>query len=122
MTWDEALAAYRSAMTPEIVNFMIDMPWLINLAVAWQNADKQLEPPGDDLSLPALWQKVKIDYRQLERMTGLDFIQVTKGMNILKDNRMVFPDGSLNRFAGGYIRGRVKAMLKPKPEKPENIK
>ncbi|MDD3655010.1 MAG: hypothetical protein PHO01_12695 [Desulfotomaculaceae bacterium] len=122
MTWDEVLAPYRAAQIPEIVNFLIDSPYLVKIALAWQQMEKDLTDPGPELDLSKLWKLVSIDYYQLSLMTGLEAIQIMDGMEILKNNRIIFPDGSMNRYVKAYLRSQVMHKLRPKIEKAADLK
>lgn len=108
----ELLAQYRHAPIGEKVYVLLSKPRLFNLALAWTIVPKEFSPsPADSTDLEKLWSKVKFDFEELQELSGLSLLETMQGFNLLRQNLIILPDGTLNQYAKALISSKVKESL-----------
>lgn len=109
---DDVLARYRHEPIGEKVYALLAKPRLFSLALAWTVVAKEFTPPPNgNADLDNLWDKVKFDFAELQDLSGLTALETVQGFNVLRKNRIILPDGTLNQYAKALISGKVKESL-----------
>lgn len=121
LTFKDAIATFRAQEEPESVLLLIGRDPTSNglrkVFLAWKQchparspkAPRELED-GPDL-WGRLWNGIEIDHAELQRITGLS-TYAAKLLDILRGNRLIYPDGTVSEIATQALRRMAKSALK----------
>ena len=122
MGWPEALLIHRAADNFQGAALLSQDPTLLRLAASWPMVKREIpEPPGpgEEPDLEQLWSRVKIDMQSWADLAQVQLLVVLQGFKVLRGNRIILPDGTLNHLAetllqkeaaGGFM---AKMGIKP---------
>ena len=99
----------------EPVLFLIDQD-AIRLAAAWRRLKKERSapatpPPAEDSARwNWLWAQVSFSVEDWAGLANVPLPVVRRLARVLIDNRVIYPDGTLNLFAGKHVQRRAIKM------------
>ncbi|MEW6657194.1 MAG: hypothetical protein AB1424_00910 [Thermodesulfobacteriota bacterium] len=114
MGWDDALLIHRAAENYQGVALMVRDPVLMSLAAAWPQVKRELPPPpppGQEVDLEDLWRKTRIDFQGWAGLAQVEALQAIAGWQVLKGNRIILPDGTLNHLADSVLKKEAAGQL-----------
>jgi hypothetical protein len=95
---------------------------LLRLAAAWPLV--KITPPdppgpGEEVDLEEVWRKTRVDFEGWAELARLSPLAVMEGFRVLKGNRLILPDGTLNHLMETLLQkeaaGEFMAKLNLKP-------
>lgn len=120
MTFEESLAQFKAKEQPEDVLPLVgkeEVPArLRKLALAWgkigiERVEAQANPEPGELGLWGwIWAQAVWDEDDLKRIAGVRG-DITDAMNILRGNRIIYPDGTITIYATQVLRQIMKSQL-----------
>jgi len=123
----ERLAHFKQNERPEVVLLLANNPDMVKLVVAWINldvrcTDELTEPKGESESesWEWLWQNTEYSLSELKERTGISFSEsaLANKMKPLIQNRVIYPDGTVNSFVQRYLRDQVLKLFESKTKRP----
>ena len=78
-------------------NIKITIRKKLDLAFHERDAD-------EDLDMEEFWSRIEFDPDDIALATGIDCMQIPRLFEIAKKNRLIYPDGTVNRLASKYLR------------------
>ena len=122
VAYSQRLDEFKSKENPEAVLLVADAPDLIRMTVAWANTGPRrrakLTRPPMDRSAKArwdwLWQNTKYSLPELARKSDLSEFEVERRLRLLIENRIIYPDGTVNSFVQRFLREKVLKLFQPK--------
>ena len=116
------LAEFKGQENPEAVLLVADEPDLIRMTVAWANTGtrwraKLTKPPlerGAHRWWDWLWQNTEYALPELARKSDLSEFEVERRLRLLIENRIIYPDGTVNSFVQRFLRAKVLKLFQPK--------
>jgi|UniRef100_A0A7C3V4H0 hypothetical protein len=122
MGWPEALLIYRAADNFQGVALAAQDRILLRLAAAWplvKITPPEPPGPGEEVDLEEVWGKTRVDFEGWGQMTQLSALAVLEGFEVLRKNRLILPDGTLNHLVETLLQkeaaGQFMAKLNIKP-------
>lgn len=127
MTFDEVLAVLREGLEADVaeaaesVLFLQD-PAACRMAASWKRLPRVIAecgppPEGTDDRWAWLWDQVQYDIADWARLAAVPVPEARAAAHVLAANRVVYPDGSMNRFARRWLSERVAAMVQKERRK-----
>lgn len=120
MTFDEILAQFKAKEQPEDVLPLVgkeEAPArLRKLALAWgkigiERIDAPASPQPGELGLwDWIWAQAVWNEDDLRMIAGVRG-DITDSMNVLRGNRIIYPDGSITIYATQVLRQIMKSQL-----------
>ena len=101
---------------PEVVLLLTNDTVLVNIVVAWtsldtKRIDKLSEAPADSESevWRWLWENTIYSLKELKEGIGVSFSEIAlkNKLKPLINNRVIYPDGTVNSFVERYLREQV---------------
>jgi hypothetical protein len=119
------LAEFKSQENPEAVLLVADAPDLIHMTVAWASTisrrrAKLTKPPvkgGTNAWWDWLWQNTEYSLPELVRKSDLSEFEVERRLRLLIENRIIYPDGTVNSFVQRFLRAKVLKLFQPKGQR-----
>lgn len=121
MTFEEAIKKFRAMEQIEDVMQLVgkdpQQEILRKIVVAWpkvriNRTTTKIKPPGDEFGLwDWLWTQVIIDTEKIAGIVGSGQGTTEKNINLLRGNRIVYPDGTVSSFATKALRQMMKSQL-----------
>jgi hypothetical protein len=119
MTFDEACDRCKSTTATESVLILAGghrmAANLCRVVLAWQHvtpgrkdADSFSDGPE---AWKELWDAIVIDWAELESMTGLQRTQLQMCFDVVKGNRLIYPDGTIATIAKSALAKIAKQKL-----------
>ncbi len=116
------LAEFKGQENPEAVLLVADAPDLIRMTVAWANTGTRrrarLTKPPLERGAPRwwdwLWQNTEYALPELARKSDLSEFEVERRLRLLIENRIIYPDGTVNSFVQRFLRAKVLKLFQPK--------
>jgi len=103
---------------------MINNPAVQTIVSVWPNIRITIhqkldmhfaEREDDDLDMEQFWDRIEFDPDEIALATGIDCMEIPRLFEVAKKNRLIYPDGTVNRFAGKYLRQiMIDQLTKPK--------
>jgi len=125
MGWAEALLPYRASDDPQGflgAALLAQDQTLFRLAATWPRVKKILPSPpgpGEEIDLETVWEQVRVDFDDWAELAQVSTLAAIRGFQVLKANRVVFPDGSLSHQAEALLKkeaaGRFLGKMNLKP-------
>lgn len=122
MGWAEALIIYRAADNFQGAALLAQDRTLLRLAAAWpfvKVVPPSPPPPGEELDWNHVWSNTWVDFEGWAQMTQLPALAVLTGFEVLRRNRLIMPDGTLNHLVETLLQkeaaGQFMAKLGLKP-------
>jgi hypothetical protein len=127
------LADFKAKEEPENIVPLVEDEVLRQAVVAWKSVSISYKQAGDcGLADEAarwnwMWQHVEFDQTEFGIVAGVKAQDVTKVIRRMIGLRLIYPDGTIAKFAKQYLQMTILSKLKPfqpketkKPEpKPE---
>jgi hypothetical protein len=107
MGWQKALLSYRALDNFQGAVLLIQDQNLLRLAAAWPMVPRQFPETlkqGTEVNLEELWKATRIDFKAWASLAQLQPLAVMRGFKVLKGNRIILPDGSLNHIADSLLQ------------------
>lgn len=125
--FEEVLAGLRErleadvAEAAEAVLFLQDAA-ACRMAAAWKRLPRVVvasgAPPEDDDDRWAwLWDQVRYDVEEWARLAAVPVPEARAMAHMLAANRVIYPDGTMNRFARRWLSERVAGMVQKERRK-----
>ena len=121
MTFEEAIEKFRAMEQVEDVMQLVgkepQQELLRKIVVAWpkvriNRAPTKTKPPEDGFALwDWLWTQVVIDTEKIAGIAGSGQGTTEKNINLLRGNRIIYPDGTVSSFATKALRQLMKSQL-----------
>lgn len=121
MNTTEVIEAFRQQERPESAAVLIDDDDLAKLIGLWPAIGATLIVPFEEaitateapcLSLwKWLWGAFEVDLENLAAALGVPQPVAEARLEQCIIHRLIYPDGSTNRFASGYVGARIRASL-----------
>lgn len=112
----ELLLPFRHEIDPLRLIFLIEDYDAMKVCAAFpytSRTNKEIPDcfdPVDDY-LPSLWAKTKVDLTELSQIAGVAFDKTENYFHMLKQSKMIFPDGTIHSTArkiiAAYIHKKV---------------
>ncbi|HNT35928.1 MAG TPA: hypothetical protein PKH07_13135, partial [bacterium] len=96
---------------------------LMRMVVSWPNLPRRHQPqgeghgPSDDDTWRWLWDNVSYDIKQWGLMSGIPENFTSEFREVLVGNRLIYPDGTVNKFIERYLREQVLGLFDKKDTK-----
>ena len=122
----EQLNIVKQNEKPEVVLLIAENPELIKIIIAWTNlevrkSDTLTALPGDSDNeiLEWLWENTRYSITELKIYAGISYAEeiLKRRMKLLRGNRIIYPDGTVNSFVQRFLRERVLKLFTTKPDK-----
>ena len=119
------LAEFKSEENPEAVLLVADAPELIRMTVAWANTvtrrraklTRPLTERGANRWWDWLWQNTEYSLPELARKSDLSEFEVERRLRLLIENRIIYPDGTINSFVQRFLRDKVLKLFRPRSQR-----
>ena len=121
MTFDEVIGEFRGKETIEDAMLLlgkdVQAEKLRRLVVAWQkikitNSGKDTAAPDDEWEKwEWLWRNAKYDIDKLSVISGMQKSIIEPNLQVLKGNRVIYPDGTVSAYATKILRQLMKSQL-----------
>ena len=126
----EGLESFKNNEKAEAVLLVAQSGQLVRLLLAWERTpirrrrrQSEISGKGSDQSRwQWLWENVSYSVEDLAALSGLSADQVEKHMAVLRGNRLVHPDGTINRYAAQYLKTKVLAQFKARSPSSKSSK
>jgi hypothetical protein len=126
MGWAEAVLVYRAADNFQGAALVAQDRTLLRLAAAWPHVKRKRvgDHPKHSSQEPeeileTSWKEIQPDFEQWGELSQLSFLAVMAGFEVLKGNRLILPDGTLNHLVETLLQkeaaGQFMAKLNIKP-------
>uniref|UniRef100_A0A7V4G7U8 Uncharacterized protein n=1 Tax=Desulfobacca acetoxidans TaxID=60893 RepID=A0A7V4G7U8_9BACT len=122
MGWPEALLIYRAADNFQGAALAAQDRTLLRLAAAWplvKITPPEPPGPGEEVDLEEVWRKTRVDFEGWAELARLSPLAVMEGFRVLRGNRLILPDGTLNHLMETLLQkeaaGQFMAKLNLKP-------
>jgi hypothetical protein len=123
MAWPpEVLLIYRASDNFQGAALVAQDHNLLRLAAVWPLVKRTLpDPPGpgEAVDLETIWGETKVDFRGWAELAQISSSVVLSGFKVLKGNRLILPDGTLNHLVETLLQkeaaGQFMAKLNLKP-------
>lgn len=127
MTFDDVLGELRDALEADVaeaaeaVLFLQD-PAACRMAASWKRlprrvVDHGLPPVDPEERWAWLWHRVRYEITDWARLAAVPVPEARSVAHVLTANRVVYPDGTLNRFARRWLAEQVAGMVKKERRK-----
>lgn len=127
------LAPFKQDRNDEASVLLVDDKPALRLLSAWVKCPIRWEPPSTDPPKEEhdlwewLWVGVQFDIDRLAKRAGLQPFVAKERWQVLQDNRLVFPDGTVPEAALSMMQAHVRQYLirsgisfkPPAPKNPE---
>jgi len=122
MGWLEVLLIHRAADNFQGAALAAQDRTLLRLAAAWPLV--KITPPappgpGEEVDLDEVWGKTRVDFEGWAELARLSPLAVMEGFKVLRGNRLILPDGTLNHLVETLLQkeaaGEFMAKLNLKP-------
>lgn len=121
VSFDAVLAELREALeadiaeTAEVVLFLQD-PAACRMASSWKRLPRVVvengpPPSGVEDRWAWLWDQVRYDIDEWARLSAVPVPEARAIAHVLAANRVVYPDGTMNRFARRWLSEWVVSMV-----------
>lgn len=117
--WDDALERIKRLETEEdavcIVGADVDAQALRRILIAWKKVEITRmpgKPPmreDEPAMLAWLWDHIRYDEAGLRRLAGVP--DVIRRLEVLKGNRLIYPDGTISLAATKIVRQHMRRQL-----------
>jgi hypothetical protein len=114
MGWAEALLIYRAADNFQGAALVAQDRVLLKLAAAWPHVKKKTPSPpepGQEVDLLEIWSETSVDFEDWARLTQLPALAVLGGFEVLKGNRLILPDGTLNHLVETLLQKEAAGVF-----------
>ena len=123
MDWPpEVLLIYRASDNFQGAALVAQDNNLLRLAAVWPLVKRTLPVPpvpGEAGDLETIWGQTKVDFRGWVELAQISSSVVLSGFKVLKGNRLILPDGTLNHLVETLLQkeaaGQFMAKLNLKP-------
>jgi hypothetical protein len=111
---------FKNTSTPEKVVALMGDKKLIASVLAWKsvvitkNDDEKCEFEGDNERWDWLWKRINWDRDKYHLVTGLKVQDVGTCFERLKGLKLIYPDGTIDKFATQYLNSIIMRALKTK--------
>jgi len=105
-----------------------DFEDISKILISWRKI--KIEYKGTGLEIPEdlegrwawLWKNIKWDKRKLEKLTMLDSSRLSRIVEFLISNRIIFPDGTIHKSASLLLRAKIKEIIRKIPTDKDKSK
>jgi mannosyltransferase OCH1-like enzyme len=122
----ETLDRFKQNEKPEVVLILAENPELIGIVVAWTNLDvrhvnkvKRYNGESETVAWDWLWKNTTYNMKILKESIGKPTSETVLEVKMrhLINNRVIYPDGTVNSYVQRYLREQVIKMFDTKPKK-----
>jgi hypothetical protein len=120
MKFEEAIGEFRGKEEIEDTSCLFskgtNSDSLRRIVVAWNKikitrlSKKKASPPGEHDLWKWMWEQVSYDEEELKRVSGVR-VNLNSLVEILKGNRLIYPDGTISSFAQTALKMKIKTEL-----------
>jgi hypothetical protein len=120
MTWDELLEDFKKNESAENLIPLIESDELRSGVVAWKSVSVEIDKSAkceEDVESARwewLWSKVNYDLGIFTIVAGVQAQNSQRLFVRLKGLRLIYPDGTINALASGYLQSIVLSKLPKK--------
>jgi len=100
MTLDD----FRNREDPIQYSIIRDESACIKLLVAWPNTEVKYAPTGEEKTWVQHWRACEYDAAQWFENAGVSLLIARRCADVLINNRLIYPDGSVNEVVLGVHR------------------
>ena len=118
----EKLELFKNCEKAEVVLLVAKNYELIKMLVAWRHIRLKRKATMTPLSGESeqeiwdwLWDNVEYEENDMVLRSGAGEHSVKRRLPVLIGNRLIYPDGTINRFAERYLRERVLSLFQGSP-------
>lgn len=118
-SYQAILQSFKDEETPESILLVAGSGELTRIAVAWTSAEtkrtKRLSPRRGETSSELwdwLWRNTEFSREVFLARIPCAGPKTAKNFDTLVANRVLYPDGTVNRFLQQYLRGRVIRQMR----------
>lgn len=131
ISYGEAINHFKKTSTPDKVVPLLKDKSLIDALLAWKSviisykqSGLSYQEPDSNRLWQLLWENVSFDMDNYGTIAGLKVQDVRYFFERLKGLKLIYPDGTIDLFAGQYINSIIMKELgiKPKPVTEEEKK
>jgi len=122
-TYAEKLDWFKANERPEGVLLIDGNHQLMRMLVAWSSVtiepqcDVEAAACSDENAWNWLWESTSYDFEEWASKSGVSNSFFEENRAILVGNRLVYPDGTLNKFVERYLREKVLTLFETKGKK-----
>ena len=125
--YSEKLSRFKRNERPEVVLLLADNPDLVKIIVAWTSlnmnyANELTKLPGnsDSETWEWLWENTIYSLKELKEGIGVSFSEIAlkNKLKPLINNRVIYPDGTVNSFVERYLREQVVKLFGENSRRP----
>lgn len=136
MNFSVMLIEFQNSELPEQITPMLNNKEVQNLISIWSKVKigtlKDLPKIEVDLSTESgkwewLWNHIEVDFGDLTNKLGIERKDTKSTFNIAKGAQLIYPDGSVHKFARQMLRVQIMKLLpkeirkKKQEKKPEGL-
>ncbi len=118
----EKLALCKREEKAEVVLLLAQDKPLVRLLLAWEKIPVRRRrrfsdvPDGvsDHRNWEWLWENVSFSMEDLATVSGTSSELAEKNLAVLQGNRLIYPDGTLNKYAAQYLKTKVLGLFRVK--------
>ena len=116
MLFVEKLAWFKQNEKPEVVLIVAENPDLIKIVIAWTSLDVRCTDSFSNYSgtheteaWEWLWANTVYDVKKLKEIIGISLgnMVLENKLKRLINNRIIYPDGTVNSYVERYLREKV---------------
>jgi len=117
-SFGELLSKFKSEEEPENIVALVDDKELQNALLAWKSMRIKYRTVSDCSEKDPvaqcdwLWDQIEYDAALFGSVAGLKAQDIGKVLMRLSKLRLIYPDGTVNRFASQYLQSVVMAFIK----------
>lgn len=119
-TFIQIVSYFKNASTPERVVSLIGNKKLISALLAWKSviikrtSNNICDLSDDNERWNWLWEQINWDRDAYLKVTGLKLQEISSYFEQLKGLKLIYPDGTIDKFAIQYLNSIIMNMLKKK--------
>jgi len=126
-SFGEVISSFKKNDEPENIVAIVNDEKLQNCMIAWKSVQIQYLPASDcDHKDPVaqwnwLWDQIRYDAEKFGIVAGIRLQDVGATLSRLKGYHLIYPDGTIDRFAKQYLQAIIMSKLRnigPKSQPP----